>query len=114
MFLWLRITGRLPALRLSHHGGTGCAWLFTSFGNGVLRPAITSEISRSVERYEEGTVLGLNQSLQSVAQILAPLASTFLIGHRLLTPWAWFPAAICMLGLWLCVRMPREAAVQMN
>jgi len=79
-----------------------------------LRPAITSEISRSVERYEEGTVLGLNQSLQSVAQILAPLASTFLIGHRLLTPWAWFPAAICMLGLWLCVRMPREAAVQMN
>ena len=88
--------------------------LFTSFGNGVLRPAITSEISRSVERYEQGTVLGLNQSLQSVAQILAPLASTFLIGHRLLAPWAWFPAAICMLGLWLCVRMPREAAVQMS
>jgi hypothetical protein len=45
-----------------------------------------------VERYEQGTVLGLNQSLQSVAQILAPLASTFLIGHRLLAPWAWFPA----------------------
>lgn len=47
-------------------------------------------------------------------QILAPLASTFLIGHRLLAPWAWFPAAICMHGLWLCVRMPREAAVQMS
>jgi MFS family permease len=88
--------------------------LFTSFGNGVLRPALTSEISRSVERYEQGTVLGLNQSLQSVAQILAPLASTFLIGYRLLAPWAWFPAAICMLGLWLCVRMPREAAAQMS
>jgi len=88
--------------------------LFTSFGNGVLRPALTSEISRSVERYEQGTVLGLNQSLQSVAQILAPLASTFLIGRRLLAPWAWFPAAICMLGLWLCVQMPREAAAQMR
>jgi hypothetical protein len=88
--------------------------LFTSFGNGVSRPAITNEISRSVERYEQGTVLGLNQSFQSVAQILAPLASTSLIGHRLLAPWAWFPAAICMLGLWPCVRMPREAAVQMS
>jgi hypothetical protein len=66
------------------------------------------------ERYEQGTVLGLNQSLQSVAQILAPLASTFLIGRRLLAPWAWFPATICLLGLWLCMRMPREAAVQMS
>jgi hypothetical protein len=42
------------------------------------------------------------------------LASTFLIGHRLLAAWAWSPAAICMLDLWLCVRMPREAAVQMS
>jgi len=79
-----------------------------------LRPALTSEVSRSAERYEQGTVLGLNQSLQSVGQILAPLASTFLIGHRLLAHWAWFPAAICMLGLWLGVQMPREAAGQIN
>jgi predicted MFS family arabinose efflux permease len=79
--------------------------LFTGFGNGILRPALTSEISRSVERYEQGTVLGLNQSLQSVAQILAPLVGTFLIGHGLLAPWAWLPAAICALGLGLCLRM---------
>ena len=68
----------------------------------------------NVKCYEQGTVLGFNQSLRLVAPILAPLASTFLIGHRLLAPWACFPAAICMLGLWLCVRMPWEAAAQMS
>jgi DHA1 family tetracycline resistance protein-like MFS transporter len=88
--------------------------LFTGFGNGVLRPVLTSEISRAVGRGEQGTVLGLNQSLQSVGQILAPLAGTFLIGHSLLAAWAWFPAAICLVGTWLCFTMPKERGTYAN
>ena len=37
---------------------------------------------------------------------LCQLVSAPLLGRWLLAPWAWFPASICMLGLWLCVRMP--------
>jgi len=89
---------------------TGC----TQAAEHAVLDGIAATEFDNVKCYEQGAVLGLNQSLQSVAQILAPLASTFLIGHRLLAPWAWFPAAICMLGLWLCVRMPREAPAQMS
>ena len=40
----------------------------------AAKTVLTSEISRSVGRNEQGAVLGLNQALQSVGQILAPLA----------------------------------------
>jgi MFS family permease len=73
----------------------------SSFGNGVLRPTLTSLITQSVGRSEQGVVLGLNQSLNSVCQILAPPLAGWLITHELLGPWAWVAAAIGALGLLL-------------
>jgi MFS family permease len=77
----------------------GVTGLMTSFGSGVLRPVITGEISGSVDRSRQGTVLGFNQSLQSVAQILAPVLSTTLIDRGWLDAWAWLPASICAIGM---------------
>ncbi|MGZ3650057.1 MAG: MFS transporter [Bdellovibrionota bacterium] len=85
----------------------GITGLLTGFGNGILRPVLTSEISRAVDRTEQGTVLGLNQSLQSVGQITAPLLGTYLIGGSHLAAWAWLPAVICLYGAWLCFAMPK-------
>lgn len=70
-----------------------------SFGNGVLRPALTSLISQSAEPYEQGVVLGLTQSLTAVASIVAPVLTGLLIEHRLLPEWAWFAAAAALVGL---------------
>jgi fucose permease len=39
-------------------------------------------------------VLGLTQSLNSVAAIVAPAVGGLLIDHSLLTSWAWLAAAI--------------------
>jgi MFS transporter, DHA1 family, tetracycline resistance protein len=77
---------------------------FGSFGTGVLRPALTSLITQSVGRHEQGLVLGLNQSLNSVAQIVAPVLSGFLINEGLLTFWPLSAASMGLIGLYLSWR----------
>ena len=72
---------------------------FSSFGTGVLRPALTSLITQQVTRAEQGVVLGLNQSLVSVAQIVAPAVAGALIERNHLTAWALWAAAIMTLAL---------------
>jgi DHA1 family tetracycline resistance protein-like MFS transporter len=70
----------------------------TAFGTGVLRPALTSLVTRLSDRKEQGTVLGLTQSLNSVSSILAPLLAGFLIGHGDLKIWALAAAGFSLLG----------------
>lgn len=53
---------------------TGC----TQAAEHAVLDGIAATEFDNVKRYEQGTVLGLNQSLQSVAQILAPLAMRLL------------------------------------
>ncbi len=53
-----------------------------------LRPALTSLITQRAGRTEQGVILGLTQSLTSIAQITAPLIAGFLIDRELLTTWA--------------------------
>jgi DHA1 family tetracycline resistance protein-like MFS transporter len=70
-----------------------------SFGTGVLRPVLTSLISQRVERHEQGVVLGLNQSLQSISQIAGPVVAGALIARGLLTSWALVAAAVMLVGV---------------
>jgi MFS family permease len=83
--------------------------LLTSFGGGVLRPALTSLITQQASRSEQGSVLGLTQSLMSISSILAPLLAGILIDHRQLVAWAFVPAVCSALGLLL--PKPGTAAV---
>lgn len=76
----------------------------TAFGTGVLRPSLTSLVTRSVGRHEQGVVLGLTQSLNSTASILAPLAAGFLIGRGQLAAWALGAAVFSLAGLALGLR----------
>jgi len=75
------------------------AGLFGAFGAGVLRPSITTLITQAVARNEQGVVLGLNTSLQSVAQIVAPAISGLLIDRGLLSAWALFCGGCALVGL---------------
>jgi DHA1 family tetracycline resistance protein-like MFS transporter len=83
------------------HGLVALAIVSTlsSFGNGVLRPTLSSLVSQNAGRHEQGVVLGLNQSLNSVAQIIAPIVGGILIGRGWLTVWAWVAAAAALVGL---------------
>jgi MFS family permease len=83
----------------------------SSFGTGVLRPALTSLITQQVSRNEQGVVLGLNQSLLSIAQIAGPAIAGALIDAGHLTLWALWAALIMALALLLNFRA-REARHQ--
>ncbi len=72
-----------------------------SSGLGVVRPALTSLITQKASRAEQGVVLGLTQSLNSIAAIVAPAVGGLLIDHALLAGWALLGAAICGAALLL-------------
>jgi MFS transporter, DHA1 family, tetracycline resistance protein len=71
----------------------------TSVGTGVLRPVLTSLITQQTSRSEQGAVLGLTQSLQAVASIVAPLLAGLLIEHGNLESWALLAAVFSGIGL---------------
>ncbi len=83
---------------------------FASFGTGILRPALTSLITQQVSRTEQGVVLGLNQSLLSIAQIIGPAIAGAMIDRGLLTVWALWAALIMAVALVL----NRKARVARN
>ena len=79
------------------------ATVVTSIG-GLVRPTITSLITQATSRDEQGVVLGLTQSLTSVAQICAPPLGGFLIQRGLLTGWGLTASAVAAVGLVLAYR----------
>jgi DHA1 family tetracycline resistance protein-like MFS transporter len=76
----------------------------SSFGTGILRPALTSLITQQVGRGEQGVVLGLNQSLLSIAQIVGPAIAGALIDAGHLSLWAFWAAVIMAIALILNLR----------
>jgi DHA1 family tetracycline resistance protein-like MFS transporter len=55
--------------------------IFLAYGTGVTRPILTSKLANSVTKQETATVLGVNNSLVSVAQIITPIAGGFMIQY---------------------------------
>jgi len=56
-----------------------------SVGSGILNPTILSMISKYSPQDEQGTVLGINQSLSALARVLGPLWGGFTfdyLGHQ--------------------------------
>jgi MFS family permease len=70
-----------------------------AYGNGVLRPVVTSELTQMVGRHEQGVAIGISGSLSSVAMTLAPPAGGSLLDHHWLVAWTLVPAAFAGLGL---------------
>jgi MFS transporter, DHA1 family, tetracycline resistance protein len=85
------------------------AWVFTmpqllanttlGAGSGVIRPAVTSLISREAGNREQGVVLGLTQSLTSISQIIAPVIAGSLIQRQQLVAWALACASVAFCGM---------------
>jgi MFS family permease len=79
----------------------------SGFGNGVLRPSLTSLITHQAAPHEQGVVLGITQSLSSIAAIAAPIVAGLLIERQMLTSWAWVSAAMAALGFFVWTTTPR-------
>ncbi len=87
----------------------GAATAVMSMGS-LVRPSLTSLITQATPRDEQGVVLGLTQSLTSIALIIGPLVSGYLIEHELLTTWGITAATISLVGLVLALRPAQTAA----
>jgi MFS family permease len=81
----------------------------TAFG-GFVRPTLTSLITKAAPRSEQGSVLGLQQSLTSVAQIAAPPFAGILIQHGALTTWGIAASAVTLVGLVLATKADSSVA----
>ncbi|HEY3739386.1 MAG TPA: MFS transporter [Bryobacteraceae bacterium] len=68
-------------------------------GSGLIRPVVSSLISQRAGRHEQGVVIGLTQSLSSVALIVGPIVAGVLIQHHLLYTWAFVAAGVAAMGL---------------
>ena len=55
--------------------------IFLAYGTGVSRPILTSKLVNSVTEKETATILGVNNSLTSLAQIITPIAGGFIIQY---------------------------------
>ncbi len=75
----------------------------SAFGQGVLRPVITSRITQAVGRHEQGVALGISGSLSSIAMMLAPPTGGFLLDHHAVVAWAMIPAGVSLVGLVLTI-----------
>jgi MFS family permease len=71
----------------------------SAFGNGVLRPVITSRLTQAVGRHEQGVAIGISGSLSSVAMAFAPPTGGAMLEGHWLTAWALVPATVVALGL---------------
>jgi MFS family permease len=74
-----------------------------SYGSGVARPAITALVTHKADRSEQGVVLGLTQSLNSISQIVAPIAAGALIDRGWLAAWACATGAAAFIGFLISV-----------
>jgi DHA1 family tetracycline resistance protein-like MFS transporter len=70
-----------------------------SSGTGTIRPTVTSMITQKAGRSEQGVILGLTQSLNSISAIAAPALAGFLIDHSLLSTWAVTAGVVCGIAL---------------
>jgi len=69
------------------------------FGNGVLRPVLTSQITQKVGRHEQGVALGISGSLSSLAMTMAPPCGGIMLDHHETFLWAMVPSGVAVIGL---------------
>lgn len=78
--------------------------VMSSFGHGILRPVLFSRISKSVSDKEQGSALGVANSLGSMAQIVGPLMGGFMMNYFFPGSLGLLAALILSIGLVMMLR----------
>jgi multidrug resistance protein len=76
---------------------------FSSFGVAVVRPCLTTLLTRSVGRREQGAILGTSQSLASISQMVGQPLAGFLIERGLLVAYGLAAAIFAFAGAVLTI-----------
>lgn len=86
-----------------------------SIGSAFTRPSITTLITKSVKRDEQGAVLGVSQSMASVAQIIGAVVSGWLIEHDLIIFYCLAAGGFALMGTFISTissEPPHEIQIQ--
>lgn len=81
------------------------AW---AIGSAMVEPTLTALLSVRVKRSERGAIMGVNDSINSVAMILAPAAGSAIVGAN--ARYFGVLPALTVLAAFLMGRYPRAAA----
>jgi DHA1 family tetracycline resistance protein-like MFS transporter len=82
----------------------------SALSSSFLRAPLTAMITQQCQRDEQGVVLGLTQSITSIAQIIGPLVAGTLIGRGWLQGWSLAAALPALVAFPLWARVPRSAS----
>ncbi len=92
-------------------------FFFLAFGTGVVRPILTSKLTKAVKKEETGSLLGVNNSLTSIGQIISPILGglilQFLPAQTLPTISAIIFVLIIALWRWLIIKSGKEDKEQL-
>jgi len=86
----------------------GLVAVISAFGNGVLRPVITSLITQVAGRKEQGIAIGISGSLSSFAMMVAPVTGGALLEHHHLLLWTLVPATATAIGFFVSLATRRK------
>lgn len=101
------------------HAGIGLSYsvmllvavaMIGAVGNSILRPTLSSRVTQIVGRHEQGIVLGITQSVTSLAMIAAPPLAGALIKQRWLVAWAVVTAVTMAAGFIIAATTPTLGA----
>jgi DHA1 family tetracycline resistance protein-like MFS transporter len=105
MFGTLLMSGCLLAIALA--GNLPTLWVascFLAIGNGVLNPSLSALITQSAGPNERGAISGAQQSLGSLARIVAPPINNTLVAMNTAVPFV-SSAALMSVGFLLALRL---------
>ncbi|WP_413943275.1 MFS transporter [Bdellovibrio sp. HCB-162] len=73
-------------------------------GNSLIRPTVTSRLTKSLHKSEEGLALGFSNSLQSLAQVLCPPLGAYFIQQQWVPQLGLLMAGLSLLGYFAGVK----------
>lgn len=82
--------------------------VISGIGSAITRPSVTTLITKSVEPYEQGSALGVSQSLASIAQMIGPLVAGYLIQHEQLALYGVMSGLFALAGALISLRHERQ------
>jgi DHA1 family tetracycline resistance protein-like MFS transporter len=84
--------------------------LFSSLGNSITRPSLTSLITQVAPADRRGGVLGATSSIESFTRIIAPILGGWIIGGLHPTWLGWVGGLLTVIAIGLAATLPPEIA----
>lgn len=76
----------------------GLIALATTFASTTLRPTLLALLSRNTRAEHQGLTMGIGISINSLAQMIAPIVGAAFINDQALALWAWIPAILYLVS----------------